>query len=208
MSATATPLWRGGQPLLLASASTARRALLEGAGIPVDTMPAKLDERARERDLGADATPAEIAAALAELKAAAIAGRHPGRVVVGADQVLALDGRTMSKPLDAREAAGQISALSGRTHQLHSAVAILSPDHAPITFVADATLTMRMLDEAGIAAYVARAGAAVCWSPGGYQVEGLGIHLFAGIDGDHSTILGLPMLPLLAALRQLGLLGL
>jgi septum formation protein len=197
--------WQGASPLLLASASVARKAVLEAAGLSVDTEPAGVDEREIERLMGPDPAPAVVAERLASEKAAAVAVRHPDRVVIGADQVLEINGRAMSKPADLAEAARQIAMLAGRTHRLHSAVALRAPGHAPLVFVEQASLSMRRLGPAEIDAYLAKVGDAACWSPGGYQVETLGIHLFDRIEGEHTTILGLPMLRLLATLRRLRL---
>ena len=136
-----------------------------------------------------------------------MAARYPDRVVIGADQVLDLDGRIFHKPADAAEACDQLERLSGRTHTLHSAIALAGCAGDEI-ILATARLTLRALDRPAIRAYVACAGeAAVCMSVGGYRIEGPGIHLFEHIEGDHSTILGLPLLPLLARLRVAGLLG-
>ena len=196
--------WLGPQPLLLASTSPTRRLLLEGAALPVETAAPDVDERALEAAC-ADLPPAEIALRLAEAKAESVAGRHPGRIVVGADQVLDLDGTLFHKPADAAEARDQLARLSGRTHALHAAVGVAGPLRE--RFVETARLTLRPLDPQAIAAYVACAGEArVRMSVGGYQLEGPGIHLFERVEGDHSTVLGLPLLPLLARLRAAGLL--
>jgi septum formation protein len=200
-------LWLAPKPLLLASTSHARRSLIAGAGLPLDVQAAGVDERAIERSMGDDAPPAAIAERLAGEKAAAVAERNPDRVVIGADQVLDLGGRAMAKPADPAEAGRQLAALSGRTHRLSSAVAVKVPGHGTVVFVEHAHLTMRHLDAPAIAAYLERVGEAACWSAGGYQVESLGIHLFDRIEGEHSTILGLPLLPLLATLRRFGLIG-
>ena len=197
-------IWLADEPLLLASTSTARRALLEAAGLPVETEASGIDERAIEASMPG-AAPALIAERLAHEKAAAVAGRHPNRVVVGADQVLELGGASFSKPTSAAEAACQISELAGRSHHLHSGVALRVPGRPDTAFVEQASLTMRHLDRDAIGAYLDRVGQAALWGPGGYQVEGLGIHLFERIEGEHTTILGLPMLPLLAAFRRFNL---
>lgn len=137
-----------------------------------------------------------------------MAVRRPDRVVLGADQVLECDGKLFHKPADLAQAREQIAALAGRTHALHSAVALAVDGYVAETFVETAHLTMRPLDPGQVAAYVDLAGAdKVRASVGGYQLEGLGIHLFSEIAGDHSTILGLPLLPLLARLRDRGLLA-
>ena len=200
------PLWRGGAPLLLASTSPTRLALLRAVGLHPDTEAPGVDERAVEAGLeGSD--PATLAARLAETKALAVSARRPGRVVVGADQVLACEGRLFHKPADEGEARAQIAALAGRSHGLHTAAAI-AQDGVLLRAVRDeARLGMRPLDAAEIARYVALAGPGATASVGGYQVEGLGMHLFERIEGDHATILGLPLLPLLAALRDLDLLA-
>lgn len=211
MSAPIWPLsaspWRGSRPLLLASTSATRRALLASAGLTVETESPGVDERAVEADC-AGLAPEALARRLAEAKAAAVAARRPERVVVGADQVLECDGTLFHKPADPAAARAQIAALAGRTHALRSAVALAVDGAVVESFVETAHLTMRPLDAAAIAAYVDLAGPdRVCASVGGYQLEGLGIHLFAVIAGDHSTILGLPLLPLLARLRSRGWLG-
>ncbi|ACL56275.1 Maf family protein [Methylobacterium nodulans] len=197
--------WRGRAPLLLASASATRRALIESAGLPVETRAAGIDERALEAE-GTRLAPADLAQALAVAKCASVARAAPERVVVGADQVLDLDGSVLHKPADPAAAHAHLAWLQGRTHALHSAVAVAVGGSVVDRFVATARLTMRPLDEAGITAYLAAAGPAVATSVGAYQLEGLGIHLFADVEGDHSTILGLPLLPLLACLRARGLL--
>ena len=157
--------------------------------------------------MGGSLQAAEIARQLAVAKAEAVAARHPDRIVVGADQVLARDGETFCKPGNAEAACRQIARLAGRTHMLHSGVAVVAGDQLVSTFVADARLTMRALDDAAIARYVACAGDAALRSVGGYEIEGFGIHLFDHVEGEHSTILGLPLVPLLAVLRDLDLLA-
>lgn len=180
--------------------------LLESAGLAVETRAPGVDERAVEVSC-AGLAPETLALRLAEAKAAAVARLFPGRVVVGADQVLDRDGRVFHKPAGLDEARAQLSDLAGRTHALHSAVSIASGGTIE-SFVETARLTLRPLDPEAIAAYVALAGAdRVRASVGGYQIEGLGIHLFDRIAGDHSTILGLPLMPLLARLRGRGLLA-
>lgn len=199
-------IWRGAEPLLLASTSATRRALLESAALPVETRAPGVDERAVEAQ-AAGLAPQDLAARLAEAKALAVSRAAPGRIVVGADQVLDLEGRALHKPADRAAARAHLAALAGRTHALHSAVA-LARDGAVIgDFVETARLTMRPLGAEAIARYVELAGDRVLASVGAYQLEGLGIHLFARIEGDHATILGLPLLPLLARLRGLGLLA-
>ena len=201
------PLWRGGAPLLLASTSPTRLALLRAVGLDPDTEAPGVDEREVEAALPR-ADPAALAARLAKAKALAVSARRPGRVVVGADQTLACEGRLLHKPGDDGEARAQIAALAGRCHVLHSAAAIARDGGLLRTLGAEARLLMRPLDAAAVARYVALAGPGATASVGGYQVEGIGMHLFERIEGDHATILGLPLLPLLAALRDLSLLSL
>ena len=200
-----TALWCWPTPLLLASGSATRRLLLSEAGIPVEAESPDVDERAIEASLAATgARPADIALALARAKAEAVSVRHPGRLVLGGDQTLSLDGRAFHKPSTTLAAREQIAALSGATHHLESAVALVRDGAVLFETVARAALTMRVLSPAFIAAYGAAAGDGVRDSVGGYKLEGLGIHLFERIEGDHATILGLPLLPLLQALRGLG----
>jgi septum formation protein len=194
-------LWRGPAPLLLASTSPTRRMLLESAGLTMETRAPGVDERAVEAE-AAGLSPRNLAERLAAAKAGAVAAHAPDRVVIGADQVLDLDGAVFHKPADARAARDQLARLAGRTHALHAAVAVAVEGRLAESFVETARLTVRALDAAAIEAYVAAAGEArVTASVGAYQLEGLGIHLFERVEGEHSTILGLPLLPLLARLR-------
>jgi septum formation protein len=199
-------IWRGEKPLILASQSAARKTLLYNAGIAFEAIPADIDERAIQQNSGLVA-PGEIAAMLAEQKAAYVSLRHPGRYVVGADQTLAQGATLFSKPAGRAEAADQLRALSGKTHALHSAVAIACDGATLFADVSVAHMTMRRLDDRGIDAYLDAAGEAVLTSVGAYQLEGLGVHLFELIEGDHFTILGLPLLPLLKFLRGEEMIG-
>jgi len=196
-------LWLLSEPLVLASKSAVRRAMLEAAGIPVEVSPADVDERALEAAAGAVA-PEEVALLLANAKAAAVAARMPGRVVLGADQTLSLGTRRFSKPIDRAAARLQLSALRGETHSLHSAAAAARDDRMLLAAVDQAHLTMRPFSDAFVVRYLDQVGAAVTASVGGYQLERLGVHLFEAITGDHFTILGLPLLRLLASFRQHG----
>ncbi len=199
-------LWRGKDPLILASQSGARQMLLANAGIDFETVPAELDERGVQQASGLIA-PGEIAALLAREKAQAVSRRQPGKYVVGADQTLALGNRLFSKPAGRGQAAGQLRDLAGRSHELHSAVAVARDGKILFENTAIARMTMRQLSGAEIQCYLDEAGEAVASSVGAYQLEGLGVHLFDCIEGDHFTILGLPLLPLLAFLRGERLLG-
>jgi len=196
-------LWLAAIPLVLASASAVRRRLLEAAGIPVDVRPADLDERAVEASVPSN-NPSAVAALLAREKALQVTATVPGRLVVGADQTLALGDRRFDKPGDRAAARAQLQALAGRTHELHAAVAVARDRRVLFEHVAIARLTMRPLTDTVLDRYVEAAGAAVTASVGGYQLEALGVHLFERVDGDHFTILGLPLLPLLAYLRAEG----
>jgi nucleoside triphosphate pyrophosphatase len=194
-------IWRGKDPLILASQSRARQTLLANAGIAVEAVPADIDERSVQRDSGLSA-PGEIAKLLAREKALWVSSQMSGRYVVGADQTLALGARLFSKPAGRAQAAEQLQALAGNTHELHSAAAVALAGKILFADVSIAKMTMRQLGEGEIAAYLDRAGAAVTTSVGAYQLEGLGVHLFERIEGDHFTILGLPLLQLLAFLRS------
>jgi len=199
-------IWRGEQPLILASQSAARKMLLKNAGIAFEAIPADIDEREIQQASGM-ATAGDIAAMLAERKAAFVSLRHLNRYVVGADQTLALGTHVFNKPANRAEAADQLRALAGKTHALHSATAVVCDGATLFSDVSVAHMTMRALDDAAIDAYLDAAGDAVSTSVGGYQLEGLGVHLFELIEGDHFTILGLPLLPLLKFFRGDGMVG-
>jgi septum formation protein len=199
-------LWLGKDRLILASQSRARQMLLANAGIAFEAVPADIDERAAQQTSGLS-TPGEIAALLAREKALSVSARKPGRFVVGADQTLALGARLFSKPAGRAGAAEQLGALAGNSHELHSAVAVARDGKILFSDVSAARMTMRPLTDAEINAYLDEAGDAMTSSVGAYQLEGLGVHLFERIEGDHFTILGLPMLQLLGFLRSQRLLG-
>ena len=194
-------IWRGKSPLILASQSRARQALLAGAGIAFEAIPADVDERAVQQASGLSA-PGEIAGLLAREKALSVSSQRPGKYVIGADQTLALGTRLFSKPSGRAQAAEQLIALAGRSHELHSAVAVALDGKILFAETITARMTMRPLAKTEIEAYLNEAGEAVTTSVGAYQLEGPGVHLFERIDGDHFTILGLPLLPLLAFLRS------
>ena len=191
--------------LVLASSSSFRKALLDNAGIAVTAIPATLDERAIEAPLRqSGVTPEEVALVLAEAKAADVAERHPDALVIGCDQTLSLGDEVFHKPQDMEAARRQLLALSGRTHQLNSAVVLRRGDETLWRHVAVARMTMRPLGPAFIGRHLARVGDKALSSVGAYQIEGEGIQLFERIEGDYFTIVGLPLLALLAALRDLG----
>jgi septum formation protein len=194
-------IWNGEHPLILASQSRARQALLSNAGIAFEAMPAEIDEREIQRASGLTA-PGEIASLLARQKALWVSIRQAGRIVIGADQTLALGQRLFSKPADRSQAAEQLNALAGNSHELHSAVAVAHNGKIVFETISIARMTMRRLLPAQIEAYLDQVGAAATSSVGAYQLERLGVHLFGHIEGDHFTILGLPLLPLLEFLRS------
>jgi len=200
-------LWRGPKALILASQSRARKMLLADAGVTFEAMAADIDERSIQ-EASKLSKPAEIAGLLAREKALWVSQRKPGHHVIGADQTLALGDRLFNKPGSRAAAAEQIRALSGQTHLLHSAIAVALDGKVAFETVSVARMTMRSLGDAGIAAYLDAAGDAVTQSVGGYQLEGLGLHLFERFEGDHFTILGLPLLPLFGFLRSQHLLAL
>lgn len=195
--------WRLPQPLVLASASAGRQHVLREADIPFEAIPADVDERAIEASLGSR-DPDMIAQALARAKAAAVAVRAPGRFVLGADQVASCEGRLFGKPESMAAAADLLRFLSARRHRLHSAVALLRDGDCILETVAHADIEMRALSESFIARYLDVVGDRALASAGAYQVEGAGAHLFAAVLGDHWTIMGLPLLPVLECLRREG----
>jgi len=196
-------VWLSAQSLVLASGSAARRTLLEAAGIPVTVHVADIDERRLEAE--ASSMPAAgIAALLARAKASLVAESFPGRLVLGADQIMTLDGQRFAKPADRAAARLQLRAFAGRTHELHSAVALVQDGAALFHHADTARLTMRLFSDEFLDRYLDIAGAAVTASVGAYQLEGPGIQLFERIEGDYFTILGLPLLPTLDFLRRQG----
>ena len=198
------PLWLNPQPLVLASRSDVRGKMLAAAGLRFEIRPAQIDERAVEAGSGvADA--AAVARLLARAKAAAVARTLPGRFVLGADQTLARGARRFAKPASRADAVEQLQALRGRTHDLHSAIALVRDGTVMFDCVDNAQLTMRNISDRFLEDYLDMVGAAALASVGAYQLEGIGVHLFEHVEGDFFTILGLPLVPLLAYLRQSGM---
>ena len=197
------PLWLASDPLVLASRSAVRRTLLEAAGVPVDVHPADIDERSLKTGVTSE-TAAGIAARLARQKASVVAGLHPGRLVLGADQTLALDARLFTKPADRAAARTQLRALSGRSHELHSAIAFAQDATVLFEYVGTARLTMRSFSNRFLDLYLEAVGSAATASVGAYQIEGPGIQLFERVEGDYFTILGLPLMAALDFLRRHG----
>lgn len=201
-------LWTGDRPLLLASSSRTRKALLENAGVPTETAASGVDERSVEAAAEEDRLdPSALALRLAVEKAVAVSRRHPDRLVLGADQILEYAGRPLHKPLHRAQAKAQLQLLAGRTHQLRSAVALAQDGRMVDSVLDSAELSMRSLTDAALETYLDAVPAETLQEAGLYQVEAQGIHLFERIEGEHSTILGLPLIPCLAALRRLGCLG-
>ncbi len=194
-------LWLDPQPLVLASRSDIRGKILAAAGLRFEIRPSQIDERAVEAKSGVvDAV--GVAQHLAHAKAEAAATLLPGRLILGADQTLANGAKRLSKPGDRAQAAEQLRALRGRTHELHSALALVRDREMIFSCVDTAKLTMRDFSDRFLNNYLDLAGDAAMRSVGGYQLEGIGIHLFERVEGDYFTILGLPLLPLLTFLRQ------
>lgn len=197
--------WLEPEPLVLASGSAARRALLEAASIPLEIIKPDVDEEPIARQLETDkASPKAIAAALALAKGSDVSLRHPQRLVLAADQTLDLDGSLGMKAPSLEAARGQLLALRGRDHQLHSAAVLLRGGKPLWQGVASARLTMRGFSTPFLDAYMLAMGGKLLGTVGAYELEALGPHLFAEIEGDHATILGLPLFALLEALREQG----
>ncbi|TGT82139.1 MULTISPECIES: Maf-like protein [unclassified Mesorhizobium] len=193
------------EKIILASGSPFRKAMLVDAGVDIETVPATLDERALEAPLqDSGASPEDVALVLAEAKATEVSERRPGALVLGCDQTLSLGDEVFHKPADMEGARRHLLALSGKTHQLNSAAVLVRDGKVLWRHVGIASMTMRKLDPAFIGRHLAQVGAKALSSVGAYQIEGEGIQLFEIIAGDHFTIVGLPLLPLLAELRTLG----
>jgi septum formation protein len=194
--------------IILASTSRARREMLAAAGVPFTVEAAEVDEPAIRAKLLAEKvrpTPPQIAEALARAKAEDVSRRHNGALVIGGDQVLALGGELLTKAKSEAAARATLERLKGRVHELHSAVALASGGKVLWSHTGTARLKMRDFSEEFLDDYVTRAGERIQQSVGAYELEGLGVQLFETIEGDYFTILGLPLLPLLAELRAQGI---
>lgn len=200
------PLWLAPQPLVLASRSDVRGKILAAAGLRFEIRPAAINERAEEALTAAtgDFDPAAAAQMLARVKAQNVAQSMPGRLILGADQMLALGKQRFNKPVDRTEAAAQLRAMRGQTHVLHSAFALVRDNAVLVEQIDTARLTMRDFSDTFLEDYLEMMGDQATASVGAYQFEGIGIHLFERVEGDYFTILGLPLLPLLGFLRQNG----
>jgi septum formation protein len=196
--------------IILASMSRARREMLAAAGVPFTVEAADVDEPAIRKTLlaaGSAATPPQIADALARAKAEDVSQRHKGSLVIGGDQVLALGTELLTKAKDEATARATLKKLRGKTHELHSAVALAADGKFLWTHTGTARLKMRDFSDAFLEEYLTRAGDRIGQSVGAYELEGLGVQLFDKIEGDYFTILGLPLLPLLAELRAQGMIA-
>ena len=191
-------------PLVLASSSAIRRAMLEAAGVEFETEPADIDEAAAKA-VGGEAC--ALALELAKAKAAAVSARRPGDWVIGSDSVVSVGGRTFDKPADRSQAAEHLRSFSGREMRLTSAVALAQGGEVDWSHCESAALQVRDLSEEFIAGYLEREWPAVSHCVGVFRIEGPGVQLFERVDGDHFTILGMPLLPLLGALRERGMLS-
>jgi septum formation protein len=193
------------QPLILASRSQARIALMSNAGLVFETAPAEISEAVlKAAKLAENATPAAIAADLADAKAIDVSKRYPAALVIGADQTLELEGRLFDKPADVDEARAQLLTLRGKTHSLHAAVSLANGGEIVWRTLETARLHVRIFSEAFLAQYLAAEADEIIHCVGAYRLEGMGAQLFERVEGDYFTILGLPLLSLLEGLRSRG----
>jgi septum formation protein len=195
-------------PIILASASASRRALLVAAGLRFDVRPANLDEAAIKLAALAEGMAArEAALRLAEAKARYVARGAPDGLVIGADQILVCADEWFDKPADVAEAREQLRALRGRAHVLATAVVCWQGERCVWRHVAEPRLVMREFSDAFLDAYLAAEGESVTSTVGCYRLEAHGVHLFEAVEGEHSAVLGLPLLPVLGFLREHGVLA-
>ena len=198
-------LWLRRDPLILASRSSARRMLLENAGIPIEVKAANIDERSIEADLvKVHASPRQIAQVLSREKGLAIEEFGSGQLVLSCDQTMEIDGKIFSKPADRHEAEATLRLMAGRFHELHSAATLMRDRTIVTEILSSVRLKMRPLQDDFITHYLDTIGDVAFSSVGSYQIEGFGIHLFEAIEGDQFSIMGLPLLPVLKALRAEG----
>jgi len=191
--------------LILASKSASRRAMLDAAGVTYESVPADMDERAVEAGLEG-ASPAEVAEALAVAKAAAVAALHPQALVLGSDSLVVCDGRRFDKPRSREEAGEHLRFFSGNVMELHSAAALVRGEGCEWSHASIARLHVRDLSEEFIEHYLTLEWPAIGHTVGAFRIEGPGVQLFESIEGDQFTVLGMPLLPLLEALREHGVL--
>ncbi|MBV7258576.1 Maf family protein [Erythrobacter crassostreae] len=191
--------------LILASKSASRRAMLDAAGVPYEAIPADVDERAIEAELSGAAS-AEIAEALSVAKAAALAPAHLDAFVLGSDSLVVVDGQRFDKPTSRENAAEHLRFFSGKTIELHSAAALVRDDTCEWTYTDLARLTVRDLSDEFIEHYLEQEWPAVGYTVGVFRIEAMGVQLFGEITGDQFTVLGMPLLPVLGALREHGVL--
>lgn len=191
--------------LILASKSASRRAMLDAAGVQYEAIPANVDERGIEQALKG-ASPPEIAEALSVAKAAALASEHPDRLALGSDSLVVVDGQRFDKPTSRANAAEHLRFFSGKPLELHSAAALVRGDTCVWSAPSQALLHVRDLSDAFIEAYLDKEWPEVGYTVGVFRIEAMGVQLFDRIEGDQFTILGMPLLPVLGALREEGVL--
>lgn len=208
MTQMSRPPLQSDGPVILASGSRIRRALLENAGLAFESIPSDVDEDAVKAAILKDdaGTAADLAQILAEAKASMVSDDHAGAFVIGCDQTLEFEGAVLSKPETIEAARQQFLDLRGKTHQLHAAVTLIRDGETLWRHVETVRVTLRPFTPQCLGKYLAQAGPVVLESVGAYQIEGPGAHLMERIDGDFFAVLGLPLLPLLSALRDAGVL--
>lgn len=189
--------------IILASKSQSRRAMLDAAGVPHELIPAELDERAVEASLQ-ECAPGEVAEALSVAKAQAVAAQNPGRLVLGSDSLVVCDGRRVDKPGSREQAAEHLRWFSGKMMELHSAAALVRDNVCEWSHASLARLHVRDLSPQFIEHYLDIEWPEVSYCVGVFRIEAMGVQLFSAIEGDQFTVLGMPLLPVLGALRDLG----
>ncbi|WP_114521204.1 Maf family protein [Altererythrobacter sp. ZODW24] len=192
--------------IILASKSASRRAMLDAAGVEYEAVPADVDERALEAQL-ADAPPADVAIALAEAKALAVSQSRPGALVLGSDSLVAVEGKRFDKPSSRANAAEHLRFFSGKVLELHSAAALAGGSEIKWRHAANAVMQVRELSDSFIETYLEAEWPEVSYCVGVFRIEAIGVQLFDSIEGDQFTVLGMPLLPVLGALRDEGVLA-